>query len=169
MRQNGHGVEFSERYAKTRTDYNRTPVKPVIDGEPVYEDHPVAFKAATLGHSTATDVRRPFYWDVFTGAFGHTYGHHSVWQMLTPDRKPINAPLMSWREALDQPGGKQMQHGRRLLESRPFLTRIPADDVIVPAAVPTAVPGEGRHRIVATRDESGSYAMVYVPATAAGT
>lgn len=56
-----------------------------------------------------------------------------------------------------------MQHARRLLESRPFFSRVPADDLIVPAAVKTAVPGEGRYRFVATRDSSGSYAMVYVP------
>jgi hypothetical protein len=59
MRQNGHVAEFTERYAKTRADYDRTPVKPVIDGEPIYEDHPVSFKPEELGHSTATDVRRP--------------------------------------------------------------------------------------------------------------
>ena len=163
MRQNGHTVEFTERYLKTRADYERVPAKPVLDGEPVYEDHPVSFKAATLGHSTATDVRRPLYWNLFTGAFGHTYGHHSVWQMSTPGRKPINAPLMPWQEALEQPGARQMQHGRRLIESRPFLTRIPADDVIIPAAIPTAVPGEGRYKFVATRDLNGSYAMIYVP------
>lgn len=165
LRQNGHTAEFSDRYAKTRLDYNRTPVKPVIDGEPLYEDHPLAFRAAAFGHSTATDVRRAFYWNVFTGACGHTYGHHSVWQMFTPERKPINSPLMPWREALTQPGAQQMQFGRRLIESRPFLTRMPADDVIVPAAVPTAVPGEGRYRFVATRDAGGSFAMVYVPAS----
>ena len=82
-----------------------------------------------LGHSIASDVRRPLYWDLFSGAFGHTYGHHSVWQMWTPARAPINNPLMPWTEAIDQPGAAQMQHGRALIESRPFLTRIPDDDV----------------------------------------
>jgi hypothetical protein len=163
LRQNGHTNEFSERYVKTRADYDRTPIKPVIDAEPIYEDHPVSFKAKTLGHSVAADVRRAFYWDVFTGACGHTYGHHSVWQMFAPGRSPVNTPLLPWNEAVDQPGARQMQFGRRLIESRPFLTRIPADDVIVPAAVPSAVPGEGRYRFVATRDAKGSYAMVYVP------
>jgi hypothetical protein len=83
--------------------------------------------------------------------------------MAGPTRKPVNAPLMTWQEALDQPGARQMQHGRRLIESRPFLTRIPADNLIVPGPVPTAVPGEGRYKFVATRDENGSFAMVYVP------
>jgi hypothetical protein len=162
MRQNGHVAEY-ERHAKTRADYDRTPIKPVLDGEPIYEDHPVSFKAAEFGHSAATEVRRPLYWDLFSGAFGHTYGHHSVWQMWQPGRKPVNAPLLPWFEAIGQPGAAQMQHARRLLESRPFLTRIPDDSVIVEGAVKTAVPGAGRYRFVATRDSAGSYALVYVP------
>ena len=163
MRQNGHTPEFNPRYEQTRADYDRTPIKPVLDGEPIYEDHPISFKAKELGHSVAADVRRPLYWDLFTGAFGHTYGHHSVWQMWQPGRQPVNNPLMVWHEAIDQPGAAQMQHGRRLMESRPFLTRVPDDSVIVPADPPSSVPGAGLKRYVATRDEAGSYAMVYVP------
>ena len=163
MRQNGHVAEFTGRYDATRADYDRQPVKPVIDGEPIYEDHPVSFEAPKLGHSIAADVRRPLYWNLFTGAFGHTYGHHSVWQMWAPGRSPVNNPLLPWFEAIDQPGAGQMWHGRRLLESRPFLTRVPDDTVVVEGSVPTAMPGAGRYRFVATRDAEGRYAMVYAP------
>ena len=163
MRQNGHATEYTGRYDNTRADYDRTPIKPVIDGEPIYEDHPVSFNARTLGHSIAADVRRPLYWDLFSGAFGHTYGHHSVWQMWQPGRAPVNNPLMPWYEALQQPGATQMQYGRRLIESRPFLTRIPDDTLIVPDPVPTAIPGAGRYRFAGTRDSGGAYAMVYAP------
>ena len=164
MRQNGHVTEFTGRYDQTRVDYNRTPIKPVLDGEPIYEDHPVAFNAKNLGHSIGGDVRRPLYWNLFTGACGHTYGHHSVWQMWQPGRNPINGPLMPWFEAIDQPGAAQMQYGRRLIESRPILTRIPDDSIIVTdKRVPTSVPGAGRYRFVATRDQDGTYAMVYAP------
>ena len=164
MRQNGHVAEFTGRYDKTRADYDRAPVKPVLDGEPIYEDHPVSFKPQELGHSIAADVRRPLYWDLFSGACGHTYGHHSVWQMFDPKRgKPINHPLMSWSEAIHQPGAAQMQFARRLLESRPFLTRVPDDLIIARGSVPTSVPGTGRYHFAATRDETGSYAMVYAP------
>lgn len=163
MRQNGHVTEYTGRYEQTRADYDRTPIKPVLDGEPIYEDHPISFDARKLGHSIAADVRRPLYWNLFLGAFGHTYGHHSVWQMWTPRRKPVNNPLLPWTEAIDQPGAAAMQHGRALIESRPFLTRIPDPSVIVPGPVPTSVPGAGRYQFVATRDAAGSYAMVYAP------
>lgn len=163
MRQNGHTAEFTGRYDQTRVDYIRSPVKPVLDGEPIYEDHPVSFDAKKFGHSIASDVRRPLYWDLFAGAFGHTYGHHSVWQMWSPGKNPVNNPLMPWSEAINQPGAAQMQHGRALIESRPFLTRIPDDSIIVTDRVPTSVPGAGRYHFAATRDSDGTYAMVYAP------
>ncbi len=165
MRQNGHNAEYTGSYSKTADDYALQPVKPVIDGEPLYEDHPLSFNAAKLGHSIAADTRRALYWDLFSGAFGHTYGHHSVWQMYDPakNRQPINNPLMTWQEAISQPGAMQMMYGRLLMESRPFLTRVPDPTIIVTSKVPTAMPGEGRYRFVATRDEAGTYAMVYAP------
>ena len=164
MRQNGHVAEFTGRYEKTREDYDRTPVKPVLDGEPIYEGHPINFKANEFGHSIASDVRRPLYWNLFTGACGHTYGHHSVWQMASGKHKPVNNPLMQWTEAISEPGAVQMQYGRRLMESRPFLSFVPDQSVIVTDTVPTSVPGAGRYFFAATRTSDGSCAMVYVPA-----
>ncbi|MBP3556521.1 MAG: glycoside hydrolase family 140 protein [Thermoguttaceae bacterium] len=165
MRQNGHGVEYGT-YDGTRREYERTPVKPIIDGEPVYEDHPVAFNPDNLGHTTAADVRRPLYWDLFNGAFGHTYGCHSIWQMFDPEdpaQWEVNRPLTSWREGIEAPGAAQMQHGKALIESRPFLTRIPDMSLIVADRIQSSIPGAGTRRFAATRDEAGTYAFVYVP------
>lgn len=166
MRQNGHN-HWAEAYKMTRDDWNRTnPVKPVLDGEPIYEDHPVAFDAGKRGHSVAADCRRALYWDLFNGACGHTFGHHSVWQMWNPDRisYPVNNPLLPWYEALDQPGAEQMQWAKSLMLSRPYLTRIPATDVVLPENhITSAWPGEGIYRIAATMDTDGTYLMVYAP------
>ena len=165
MRQNGHNQNYPGACSKTLDDYQRKPAKPVIDGEPLYEDHPLSFRPDRYGHSIAADVRRPFYWDVFNGACGHTYGHHSIWQMYEPEekRKAPNHPLMSWKKALKQPGAQQMAYGRMLMESRPAKGRIPDESIIVPHPVPTAVPGSGHYRFAATRDEAGTYLMVYAP------
>jgi hypothetical protein len=83
--------------------------------------------------------------------------------MYAPGRDPVNGPLMPWKEALDEPGAFQMQFARWLLESRPFLTRIPDPELLIENNPASAWPGAGRYRFVATRDESGSYAMVYAP------
>ena len=163
MRQNGHAAEFTGRYDATKTDYDRTPTKPVLDGEPIYEDHPVSFDAKKFGHSIASDVRRPLYWNLFSGAFGHTYGHHSVWQMWKSDQPGINNPLLPWSEAILQNGALQMKYGRWLVESRPFFSRIPDQDILVAHRVSTNIPGAGRYQFVATRDTERSFAMVYAP------
>ncbi len=175
MNQGGHLAEFFGLYGgnrinekvkdfnQFRVDYNLTPVKPVINGEPLYEDHPLSFNAKKYGYSTAADVRRHLYWSLFLGAFGHTYGHHSIWQMWTKEKKPVNNPVMTWDEALAQPGANQMQFGRRLIESRPFFSRIPNDSILVPHRVPEYIPGAGRYKFVATSDTEKTFAMVYAP------
>ena len=100
-------------------------MKPVIDGEPLYEDHPLAFRARDNGYSFDAHVRQRAYWDVFSGACGHTYGNHSVWQMYAPNRRPVNGPLLYWYDAIHRPGAAQMQYVRALIESRPILSRVP--------------------------------------------
>ena len=82
--------------------------------------------------------------------------------MWTPARKPINNPLVPWEEAIDQAGAAQMQHGRALIESRPFLTRVPDPEIIVTGNVPTSVPRSGRGTSSLQR-AMGTYAMVYAP------
>ncbi|GAB1358474.1 glycoside hydrolase family 140 protein [Porphyromonadaceae bacterium] len=165
MRQNGHSVNYTNRYSKTNDDYRLSPTKPIIDAEPIYEDHPIDFNPDNLGHSTAADVRRTFYWDLFEGSFGYTYGNHSVWQMYDPasDRESVNRPILSWQEAIHQPGATQMIHGKRLIESRPFDTRVPSPELIVSDRYPSIVPGAGRYRFVATSNIGKTYAMIYVP------
>lgn len=163
MRQNGHEVDYW-RYSQTLEDYRLNPIKPVMDSEPVYEDHPVAFNPDKFGHTISMDCRRALYWNLFDGAFGHTYGHHSIWQMYNPIRdEGINNPLMSWQKALEQPGSSHMKYAKQLLLSRPYFSRVPADDVIIKDKVETSIPGRGRYRFVATKDSKGSYAMVYAP------
>lgn len=109
------------------------------------------------------------YWDLFNGACGHTYGHHSVWQMTGSKRSSVtvpggkNRPLMPWFEAIEAPGAAQMRHAKDLLLSYPFFTRIPDPDLVVPGAVPELVPGGGTRRFVATRDAEGTFALVYAP------
>ena len=70
---------------------------------------------------------------------------------------------MPWKEAINQPGAKQMVYGKKLMESRPYLTRIPAPNLLVNDEIQSSVPGARQYRFVATRDRSGSYAMIYVP------
>lgn len=155
MLQSGHGAKDGANHKMIAADYGRSPAKPVLDGEPRYEDHPVNWKP-DLGWFDDYDVRQAAYWALFAGAFGHTYGCHDVWQMLTPARKPVSSARTPWREAIELPGAWQMGHVRRLMLSRPFLSRIPD------AALVAGGQGEGADHVEATRDRDGAYAFVYV-------
>jgi hypothetical protein len=129
MLQTGHCRE-NNVWDRIQFAYNRAPAKPVLDGETLYEDHPVCFNANDLGVSSAYDVRKHAYFDVFAGAFGHTYGCHDVWQMYAPDRKPVNGPHFPWYVALDLPGATQMKYLRALIESRPAFDRVPDQSLL---------------------------------------
>jgi hypothetical protein len=156
MLQSGHGAKDNPNHEMIAADYARTPPKPVLDGEPRYEDHPVDWKPE-MGWFDDADVRQAAYWALFAGAFGHTYGCHDVWQFLAPGRKPVSSARTDWRQAIALPGAWQMGHVRRLLLSRPFLSRIP-DPALVAAGQ-----GEGADHVQATRDRDGAYAFMYVP------
>jgi len=155
MFQTGHCRE-TPVYDRIQAAYNLPSTKPVLDGEPIYEDHPVCFNVKDLGTSNAFDVRRSAYLDLFAGAFGHTYGCHDIWQMYSPKREAVNGPHVYWQEALELPGANQMIYAKRLIESHSFLDRVPDQSLIKEADY---VPAE---RIQATRGKD--YLFVYTTA-----
>ncbi|MBK8023071.1 MAG: glycoside hydrolase family 140 protein [Chloroflexi bacterium] len=161
MWQSGHSRLDAPNWQMITDDYQRIPTKPVLDGEPNYEDHGInPFVRPwdpSRGYFRDHDVRKQAYRAVFAGACGHTYGHHSIWQMFTPGRESVNFPDRSWLEALDRPGAEQIGHLRRLIESRPYLDRIPDQGLLASGE------GTGSHHIRATRADDGSYAMIYIP------
>jgi len=156
MFQNGH-CRDEAIFDKMSAAYSAQPLKPIIDGEPIYEDHPVCSNVYDLGSSSAYDVRKYAYVDVFSGAFGHTYGCHDIWQMYSTKHEPLNGPHIYWTEALKLPGARQMAYLRKLIESHPLLDRVPDQSLIKENNYPMP------ERVQATRGKD--YAFIY---TAAG-
>ena len=152
MFQNGHCRDAAV-YDKIQKVYNMLPAKPVMDAEPIYEDHPVCFNAADLGTSSAYDVRKYAYLDLFSGAHGHTYGCHDIWQFYSPGREAVNGPHVYWQQALELPGANEMTLVHHLMVSRPLLDRIPDQSLIIEN---NFAPSE---RIQATRGKD--YMFVY--------
>jgi hypothetical protein len=156
MHQTGHR-DRGPTWERLEADYRRSPTKPVLDGEPLYEDHPINFDAMKFGFSSDWQVRRPAYWHVFAGACGHTYGCHNIWQMLAPGRTPISWAHRYWYESLDLWGAGDMRHVKNLVLSRPYFTRVP-DQSLIASEI-----GTDDEHVRATRDSEGSYAFVYTP------
>ncbi len=161
--QSSHG-DLVENWRFIEKHWNCQPIKPVIDLESSYPDAlipaawlPEPMRAAHRSTQPGNDdhARRAAYWAVFSGAFGHTYGHNSIWQMYAPPRKPILNAKLSWQQALNAPSATQMGYLRGLIESRPFLTQTPDQTLIAGDS------GTGADHICALRGDG--YAMIYTP------
>jgi len=162
--QSGHFIQ-NTNYDLIAADYAKTPAKPVIDGESGYENITDRLLSAKINPDAkriqAQDVRRFAYLSLFAGAAGHTYGNGEVYGFWTPaaGNSPRWGSGLPWRQSLELPGSSQMQFIRNLIESRPMLTRIPDQTMIIGDASSTT------NRFQATRASDGSYAFIY---TAAG-
>lgn len=156
MFQSGHSAANAPNYRTTLESHGLEPVKPVLDGEPRYEDHPIDWKPQN-GWFDAWDVRQAAWWSMLSGACGHTYGNHNIWQMWQPGRKPISSARTPWKTAVGHPGSAQVGDMRKLLESKAWQKLAPDEDLLA------GEPGEGAEHIRAARAGDGSFAMIYTP------
>lgn len=130
------------------------PPKPTLDGEPSYEGIPQGLHDTQQPYWMDNDVRRYAYWSVFSGSFGHTYGHSAVMQFYQPgDKEPAYGANVYWTEAKDATGAQQMKNLKKLMLSRPYFERVPDQSLI------SGVPGEKYEHLLATRGKN--YAMIY--------
>lgn len=123
------------------SDYQLYPVKPILNGEPGYENR------SEQPTSSAWKCRYEGYWSVFSGAFGYTYGADRVWQCGG-----------EWHDALEYEGASDMQHLRYLLESRPILSLIPDQSMLLSEA--GELIKEPSYRAI-LRSKDGKCALVY--------
>ena len=136
-------------------DYAKLPPKPVLDGEPSYENIPQGLHDITQPYWTASDCRRYAYWSVFAGSCGHTYGDNAVMQFYRPqDTARAYGARNYWFEALDDSGSFQMQYAARLVLSRPYFERV-FDSLLV------VDQGTRYDFIAATRGQSYLFAYTY--------
>ena len=164
--QSGHGSRETKAWEWTKRDLSYSPLKPTMDMEPCYEDHPVnpwdgKWTKKERGYFSAYDVRARIYRSVFAGACGVTYGHHHIWQFLNKELyEPINVgdTLIPWKNAARAEAAGQLVHLKNLMLSRPYFSRIPDQSMITSGAGSTY-----RDAVIATRDISGSYAFIYFP------
>jgi hypothetical protein len=149
--QSGHG-QNSFNWQLMQIGYSMKPTKPMLDLETAYP----GFRHGRPPTVASDDhARRGAYWSVFAGACGHTYGHHSIWQMHDSSTRAIANPKGYWYEVLDVPSAFQMGHLRKLMESRPFVTAVPDQSMILteqnrPDDYIEAIRGDG-------------FAMIYTP------
>ena len=144
-----------DNYMYVDSTWSYPPIKPVLDGEPSYEDIPMGLHDADEPHWQANDVRRYAYWSVFGGACGHAYGHNNIMQFARPGvggayfadgyQKP-------WYRAMEDEGFNSMKHLKHLMLTLPYFVRV-ADQSVVEDN------GVKYERLAATRGDD--YLLVY--------
>ena len=156
MVQSGHYAPDPLGFQLIERAYVRTPLKPVIEAEPCYEDHPIHFDPAN-GWFTDFEPRRAAYWALLSGSAGHSYGHHSVWQFYSDAEEPVSSARTEWIQALDYPGAHQMTVLRRFYEELPWWRLQPRQELLE-----TDLPHPGATPRFAL-DSKGAHALAYSP------
>ena len=157
MFQSSHGKWNNPNYRTTLEAYKLEPTKPVLDGEPCYEDHPINWNNGDNGWFDEFDSRRAGWWSMLAGACGNTYGNHNIWQMWQPGRDPIGSARTPWWQAIDQPGAFQAGYMRKFFESFEWQKLLPSSDII------KAGPNTTGKEILAAQAIDGSFAIAYAP------
>lgn len=142
-------------------NWNRIPVKPIINLEPNYEIHPAYHSNRLFG---AKEVRRAACWSLLRSpAAGVTFGHNSIW--FWPEREEAaeahgNIPSVPpWYEGLNSPGVQAMSLLRGFFADLPWWTLRPADHLLREQA-PEPAP---ERFIAAASDEAASVFVAYTP------
>lgn len=156
MFQSGHGEVNNQNYKITANLYNLTPSKPVVDGEPCYEDHPINWRGEN-GWFDEFDSRRAGWWSMLAGACGHTYGNHNIWQMWQPGRQPISVARTPWQESLDYPGAFQAGYMRHFFERIAWQKLEPQPGLVKKG------PNVNGMDILAAMASDGSFLIAYSP------
>lgn len=156
MFQSGHGQKDNPNYQVTRKLYELAPTKPVLDGEPLYEDHPINWKPQE-GWFDEFESRRAGYWSMLAGALGHTYGNHNIWQMWLPERTAISSARTPWTQSLDYPGAFQAGFMRAFLETLAWQKLVPRQDLVQNA------PDDPAMTVLAAKAADDSFMLAYTP------
>lgn len=133
-------TEWTHLYEAVRADYGLVPVKPVVLGEPAYEDGP----EYPLGPITPLIVRRQAWWSFMAGGF-FTYGHNQNWRM-----EP------GFLSCLDSPGAEQMGLFRKIADMREWWRLVPDQSIFADGI------SSERTLNTAMRSEDSSFALVYL-------
>ncbi len=156
MSQTGHRVA-SPAYAYNERAYALKKVIPHVNGEPNYEDHPNDFKPSEKGWMDDFDTREAAYWNMLSGAAGHTYGNHNIWQMYSEKHEQVNNARTHWKIAMNHPGAHQVGYMRRMLEKRNW-QKLVRDQSVILSDNP-----EGVEYKMAAVSADKDFMLVYIP------
>lgn len=130
-----------------RQAWQRRPQRPFFLIESTYENEHGA---------TPERLRAQAYQALLGGACGQVFGNNPIWHFDTPGAR--EAPV-TWRQALDGPGTRSMEHMLALYGRLPWWRLRPDGAAVLPDPS-----GEGQARQSAAVAEDRSLALIHAPA-----
>jgi hypothetical protein len=138
-----------ELFRPLLAEHRRRPARPFVLLEAVYEgEH----------DSRPEQVRRQAYWALLSGACGQFLGNNPIWHFDGPGLYPAK---VTWQEALDGPGSRDMARLRRAFAGLPWHRLEPEQD----HALVTDGYGSGEATTVTAEAADGKLSVTYVPST----
>lgn len=157
MFQSGHS-RLTKDYQFVLDARDLSPTRPVINGEPRYENIRDRFwEDKDYGWLDDADVRIAGYWSMLSGAAGYTYGCNDIWQMYSSKREPTLNARTGWRQALDLPGSTHMGYLKNILSALPW-QELQLDQRLLLGSNPE----NPSHQLLA-RTETGDLLLAYTP------
>jgi len=147
MYQSSHLAGGDYTWQAARRGWDLNPIKPVINGEPNYEDiyHNLWEPGDTVSVATfrilPQHVRQAAWESLLSGATGGvTYGGNGVWQWHIPDFPGSHNARYFVEEAWNFPGSAHMGIMRIVAEQLDWYTWIPNQDLLIASTAPDLVP-----------------------------
>ncbi|CAN5413176.1 glycoside hydrolase family 140 protein [soil metagenome] len=156
MTQSGHKAGNPD-YKANIGAYSLATVKPMVNSEPNYEDHPNDWNPLKKGWMDDFDTREAAYWNMLSGGAGHTYGNHNIWQMYTEQREVVNNARTNWHVAMDYRGAYDVGYMRKMFEKRNWQKLVMDQSAIV------GENPEGIGYAIAAVSSEKDFMMVYIP------
>jgi hypothetical protein len=156
MSQTGHYAGSPDYKVNIKARELKT-IRPHVNGEPNYEDHPNDFKPVEKGWMDDFDTREAAYWNMLSGGAGHTYGNHNIWQFYDEKREAVNNARTCWQFAMNYPGAYQVGFMRLMFEKRNWQSLL-QDQSLIEGDNP-----EGLQYKMAAVSSAGDFMMVYIP------
>lgn len=121
--QSGHSLK-TERYMVNSILKSKKVGLPIINLEPWYE--------GITGNFYEKDQRYAFWASMLSGAIGHTYGAHGIWQMANRDNFMNHWGKSDYKKAITYKGANQIGTGKKILEKMEWWKIIPNFAIITP-------------------------------------
>ena len=137
----GHGI-LPGTVERVIASNERTPLMPVVNGEPCYE--------GIMGTAWQEMQRFVFWTSITSGSAGHTYGAQGIWAMSSRDEPFVGSTASwgdgFWQDVMHYPGSAQVGLGRRILERYHWWRfeplREPEVEALGRPSFATGIPGE---------------------------